>query len=230
MSMPFSVFCDFDGTITKADTIDYLLEKLADPSWQDIEARWSEGEIGSRECLAKQIPLIKGGWNAVLEALEGVELDPTFAGFAAWCHENGMPLFVVSEGLIPIVHALLKRDNIHVDGVWANDIDEHADGSLSMKFPYAPQDKACQAGLCKCQVLNNVMPVSSSRIVIGDGQSDLCWATEATLLFAKSKLLKHCQYNNIPHIPFENFTTIQQVLAGKGEVHEPKTAFFQYRQ
>ena len=31
---------DFDGTISKRDTIDQLLEKFADPSWEELEKEW----------------------------------------------------------------------------------------------------------------------------------------------------------------------------------------------
>ena len=59
------IFCDFDGTISQIDVVDFLLNRLAGPSWNEIEAEWLRGEIGSKECLARQIPLIQGGWKAV---------------------------------------------------------------------------------------------------------------------------------------------------------------------
>ncbi len=63
------VFCDFDGTITNRDTVDHLLESLADntasPTLEEIEARWVAGEIGSRDCMAQQVALLRGGWTAV---------------------------------------------------------------------------------------------------------------------------------------------------------------------
>ena len=34
---------DFDGTISKRDTIDQLLEKFADPSWEALEKDWLDG-------------------------------------------------------------------------------------------------------------------------------------------------------------------------------------------
>ena len=70
MSSPIEVYCDFDGTITRGDTIDVLLERLAHPSWKEVEARWERGEIGSRECMAQQVPLLQGGWAAVEKVLD----------------------------------------------------------------------------------------------------------------------------------------------------------------
>jgi 2-hydroxy-3-keto-5-methylthiopentenyl-1-phosphate phosphatase len=211
MRPTLQIFCDFDGTITPKDTIDYLLETLADPAWQEIEARWVSGEIGSRECLSQQIPLIQGGWQAIEEALSSVQIDPFFAEFADWCHRRTIPLFVVSEGLKPVIQLLLKRERIVVDGIWANDLKEGPNKELSMAFPSPPSDPNCRAGLCKCNVLGDGSKWVH-RVVVGDGLSDLCWAANADMLFAKSKLLAYCRQNDIACQPFDHFKTVQMGL------------------
>lgn len=53
------VFVDFDGTISLEDTTDVILERFADPEWRTVEAEWLAGRIGSRECLARQIDLVR---------------------------------------------------------------------------------------------------------------------------------------------------------------------------
>jgi len=68
----------------------------------------------------------------------------------------------------------------------------------------------CRAGLCKCQVLAGS---SSRRVVVGDGLSDLCWASRADWCFAKGQLLRSCRAQQIACLPFEDFTTIQRALA-----------------
>jgi 2-hydroxy-3-keto-5-methylthiopentenyl-1-phosphate phosphatase len=113
-----------------------------------------------------------------------------------------------------VIHALLKREGIHLP-VWANHLEEDAQGKLSLSFPNAPSDPRCQSGLCKCKVINQ--PLFSTnpdihRVVIGDGMSDRCWSEEADTLFAKSKLVQYCRENKIPFIPFDNFQTIQATL------------------
>jgi len=214
MHPKLAIYCDFDGTVTTRDTVDFLLEQLATPEWEDIEAQWEEGLISSRECMARQIPLIQGGWAAIESLLPEVEIDPTFAGFVQWCQSHRISLTLVSEGLDRVIHALLDREGIQLP-VWANHLEENAQGKLSLSFPNAPSDPRCQSGLCKCKVINQ--PLFSSnpdihRVVIGDGMSDRCWSEEADTLFAKSKLVQYCQENKIPFIPFDHFQTIQAVL------------------
>lgn len=208
MNPRVEVYCDFDGTVTQGDTIDVLLEMLGDPAWRQIEERWEKGEIGSRECMALQVPLLRGGWKAIEQVLTRVKVDPTFSEFASWCRQAGIPLRIVSDGIDRVIHHLLASEGVRVDYVWANHLNESPDGQLSLTFPYAPTVAGCGSGLCKCKIVDN----SSGRtmkVVVGDGRSDFCWSTEADLLFAKSKLLQHCRSNNIPHIPFDNFRAVR---------------------
>lgn len=211
MTARVEVYCDFDGTITQGDTIDVLLEALGDPRWREIEARWERGEIGSRECMALQVPLLRGGWKAIEKVLSGVKVDPTFAEFATWCRQSGVPLRIVSDGIDRVIHHLLAREGVRVDYVWANHLNESADGQLSLSFPYAPTVAGCSSGLCKCKILD-AGTRKTVKVVIGDGRSDFCWSTECDILFAKAKLLQHCKKNNISCVPFDNFKAVRVAL------------------
>jgi 2-hydroxy-3-keto-5-methylthiopentenyl-1-phosphate phosphatase len=211
MSTFIEVYCDFDGTITRGDTIDVLLERLADPSWVEIERRWVKGEIGSRECMQMQVPLIRGGWSAIESVLDDVVIDPTFPKFAAWCRKNGVSLKVVSDGIDKVIHHILKREKIHVDNVWANHLFEDEGGKLQLTFPHAPQIVGCSSGLCKCKVLSSGSN-RYTKVVIGDGRSDFCWSVDADMVFAKDSLLKHCRETGIKVTPYEDFTSVRAAL------------------
>ncbi len=205
-----TVFCDFDGTITTHDVIKQLLEALADPAWSTIEAAWEQGRIGSRDCLAQQIPLIQGGWPAVERALKTVTVEPTFAGFAAWCASHAVPLVIVSDGLDRVIEWVLAREHLRVNAMWANQLVIGENGALSVAFPYPPRDRDCRGGLCKCQILAEA---TSRRVIIGDGLSDLCWASQAEECFAKGQLLTSCRAQHVAHHAFEDFGSIQRLLA-----------------
>jgi 2-hydroxy-3-keto-5-methylthiopentenyl-1-phosphate phosphatase len=211
MATPIEIYCDFDGTITIGDTTDELLEALADPAWVEIEKRWEKGEIGSRDCMAQQVALIRGGWGAVQKVLDKVEIEPTFPKFASWCRRVGIPLRIVSDGLDRAIQYLLAREKIRVDFVWANRLQEGEDGAFSLLFPYSVSNKVCSSGVCKCNLLESKRG-APLRVVIGDGRSDFCWAPEADLLFAKSKLAQHCAQEKIEYHQFDDFLSIKSVL------------------
>ena len=206
------VFCDFDGTITKGDTTDVLLEELANSAWRDFESHWEQGAIGSRDCMAQQIPLIRGGWQAITKVLDKVELDDSFASFAKWCRQQGIPIRVVSDGIDKVIHYLLAKHNIKVDFVFANRLVESEAGELSLLFPYAiTNKKMCNSGVCKCLIANNGR-TNPLKVIIGDGRSDFCWAADADILFAKSKLITYARAKNLSYFPFDDFHAIRSTL------------------
>jgi 2-hydroxy-3-keto-5-methylthiopentenyl-1-phosphate phosphatase len=208
---PVEIFCDFDGTISISDTTDVLLEKLADPQWKDIEARWEAGEIGSHECMAQQVELIDGGWKSIQHVLDSIELEPSFKPFVKWCRSAGIPLRIVSDGLDKVIYYMFAREGIKVDYIFANRLVESADGKFSLLFPYAASNNVCSSGVCKCKLLENSRH-NPFKIVIGDGRSDFCWAAEADLVFAKSKLLKHCAEKKLRYVALTDFQEVANYI------------------
>ncbi len=214
MRQAVEILCDFDGTVAPVDTVDFLLERLADPQWRFFEEQWIRGEIGSRECMARQVGLLRGGWPAIEKALAEIRLDAGFAGFASWCRRLGIPLRVVSEGIDRVILHLLERDGIAVDGVSASRLVEHGGDRLSLSFPRSPDGTSCGAAFCKCALFPAEMP-RPLRILIGDGRSDFCCASRADTVFACSKLAIHCQQNDIAFIPFDGFDGVRRFVAAE---------------
>src|SRR5437016_10840093 len=99
MQSSIRVFVDFDGTIAVEDVTDVILDRFADPSWRDIEAEWLSGRIGSRECMARQVDLIRARPSAIDALVREIKVDPHFAEFVALCHRHGIAVMVVSDGL-----------------------------------------------------------------------------------------------------------------------------------
>ena len=211
-TIAIEVVCDFDGTIARPDTVDEILAALADAQWRDVEERWRRGEIDSRECMARQIPLIRGGWAAIERFLdERVALEPSFAGFAAWCAGRGIALRIASEGIDRVIRHLLARERVTVDSLWASRLEEQAGGGLALDFSHASGATHCGAALCKCELFDR-SPLRPMRILIGDGRSDFCAARRADAVFARALLLDHCRAERIRAIAFESFVTVRSVI------------------
>jgi HAD superfamily phosphoserine phosphatase-like hydrolase len=108
------VLLDFDGTISEADTTDLLLERFADPAWHEIEEDWKAGRIGSRECMVRQIDLVRAT-PAEMDAFIGtVRIDRGFRGFVRRFGQLGHNLIVVSDGLDRIIRTVLDRADINL--------------------------------------------------------------------------------------------------------------------
>jgi 2,3-diketo-5-methylthio-1-phosphopentane phosphatase len=204
------VFVDFDGTISLEDTTDVILERFADPEWRSVEAEWLAGRIGSRECLARQIDLVRASREDLQSVIDEVPLDPHFADLVGLCRGHGVPLTVISDGLDWVVTKMLARAGLDVP-VLANKLEWLGRNRWSLGFPHAAGNCRAQAGHCKCQALGG--EPEKIRILIGDGRSDFCAAETADLVVAKGALAEHCQAAGLAYIVFGNFAGATTLIA-----------------
>ena len=206
------IFCDFDGTIAKVDTTDLVLTRLADPAWEDLEERWTRGEITAAECMRGQVALI-GGDEAALDAvLDSVELADGFVEFVAWCQASAVPLTVVSDGVDRFIARILARHGLGHLPVVANSLVGKA-GARGLEQPWARAGCAAGSGVCKCQVATTDGRSDDLMVFIGDGRSDFCVSNRADLLFARDKLAAYARSRAVPHHEFSDFHTITTTLA-----------------
>jgi len=208
--MKFHVFVDFDGTIAPQDTTDLILERFADPAWRDIEEEWRAGRIGSRECMVRQIDLIRASEEELDAFINEIEIDPGFHDFVRLCAEGGHDVTVVSDGLDRTVGRVLRRAGLSVP-FRANHLEWVGENRWRLRFPYAKSDCRVLSGHCKCGSLEALSTVP--RVVVGDGRSDFCMSTQADLVLAKGALADYCRRNGLPYQPFTDFTMATRLFA-----------------
>ena len=205
--MKYMLFCDFDGTVTKEDVIDRILEEFADPAWMDIEQSWVRGEIGSRDCLAMQTKLIRAKVRDLLDFLESIHIDETFVDFAKYCRDKAVKIVILSDGIDLFIKSILDRYGLNGIRVYSNSLG-CTNGSYEMYFPYFREDCLSRSGTCKCKIMEELSSPEGTNILVGDGRSDFCVARKADLTFAKSDLLDFCRVEKIPHIEHREFGDI----------------------
>ncbi len=194
----YMFFCDFDGTVTREDVIDRVLEEFADPMWRQIERSWVNGEMGSRDCLALQTKLIKAKKHDLLDFVEGIKIDETFIDFARYCKSNTIEIVILSDGIDLFIKSILKRYGLEDIRVFSNSL-ARTNGHFEMTFPYFRKDCLSRSGMCKCKIMEELSGPGRVNILVGDGRSDFCVASRADLTFAKSALLDFCRVEKIPH-------------------------------
>lgn len=202
---------DFDGTIATDDTTDRLLERFAEPGWEDIENEWKAGLIGSRECMVRQLALVRATPAQYDEFVAGIEIDPAFPAFVALCRSRGVNVTVVSDGLDRTVGAVLERNGIALP-YRANHLEWLGGDRWRLLFPHGRADCRALAGNCKCQFAD--APSGTVRVVVGDGRSDFCVAGEVDLVLAKHALVDHAAATGLPHFPIQSFAEATTLFAG----------------
>jgi len=206
------VFCDFDGTISVQDATDFILARLADPEWQDIEEQWKQGAIGSAECMQRQVALIRATRQQLDAALDEIEIDPSFPAFASYCRSQGIPLTVTSDGVDYFIHRILARHRLPPLPVIANQLTiygHNGDKRYRLALPFSQAACESGAGMCKCRC---VRAAAGTRVYVGDGRSDFCIADKSDLLFAKGKLAEFCERQGIAFIRYRRFADVTRAL------------------
>jgi 2-hydroxy-3-keto-5-methylthiopentenyl-1-phosphate phosphatase len=207
------IFCDFDGTITRCDTTDYVLSRLARPEWEEVEAEWTAGRITAATCMRRQVGMIQGSDAELNAVLDSVELDPGFLAFVAWCEAEDIPITIVSDGVRQFIDRVLARHGLQHLPVVANQL-AGAAGRRRLDQPWMREGCAAGSGVCKCAVAAQETPKGRTTMVfIGDGRSDFCVSGRADILFAKSKLADYAASRGKLFVPFDTFHDVTLALA-----------------
>ena len=210
-NLPMLFIIDFDGTIAPTDTVDGLLETFADPDWRRIEQQWVNGEINSRQCMAEQIALVSEDEQTLRRYLNSVAIDPSFPEFVRYA-STFADLAIVSDGLdYPIQQAMGRLAGPAVP-VYANHLEFRPRG-LALSFPLTDPSCTVRSGVCKCSVARGVDAGRGlTTVLIGDGRSDQCIASQVHYVFAKGSLITYCQERKIPYTPFSSFADVLNTI------------------
>lgn len=204
---------DFDGTITKIDTLSKFLEDYADAKWLDIENDWIDGKFGSQECLRKQFALIPNLTPKLIsDFLDTMEIDDGFINFCKKAKKSNTPVVILSDGLDYFINKLLEKNKIDFVNVITNHAYFNERDNFVIEFPNDSKHCTKGAGTCKCKVVRNLKKLYKKVVYIGDGTSDFCVSKEPDTLFAKASLAQYCRNNNIDYTEYNTYNDITNKL------------------
>jgi 2-hydroxy-3-keto-5-methylthiopentenyl-1-phosphate phosphatase len=217
------VWIDFDGTITRRDVLDDLIQRYAlSDSWKLIEERWQAGIIGSRDCLSQEFDLIRVGKSELADFLEGIEVDPGLNRLLDTLRRYAVPVTVLSDGIDHFIRAVLTRNGITDLPIRSNTL-VHRGKRLSLRCPHANDSCSCAAAHCKCASAEQLLQIGRKTIYIGDGRSDLCPSRKADAVFAKAALAQALTREAIPFAPFVTLNDVSETLEAAWSVTSAAT-------
>jgi len=219
------VFCDFDGTVTRQDSLPLILRHFAGQrSWALNEA-WLRGEMGTAERAEGQFAEIQLGEEELARFLERqIELAPHFVPFVRFCWARGYELTIVSDGFDFIIERVLGREGLANLRYIANRLWFSGDGRIGLEFLHQREDcRLC--GNCKKWVLERAREKGGFLIYVGDGFSDRCAAEAADLTFGKGELAAYCRQHRIPYLGFTTFSEVQEELKRRFNPAFPRESY-----
>ncbi len=206
-----TVFLDFDGTISEADTGVHLMTRLGAPEWVAISDAYRRGEIESRECLLDEWDLLPDDARTAEEELRTitreVPIDPGTLPLVDALRAVGAEVVMVSDGFG------FPADEVARDlgvPVITNAVD-WTTGRL--EFPNEDRCCACSScGTCKQAPIKDARHRGRATVLVGDGASDRKAALLADVVFAKDGLAGWCAMNGVDFIAFETLADVHRAL------------------
>jgi 2-hydroxy-3-keto-5-methylthiopentenyl-1-phosphate phosphatase len=201
------IFCDFDGTITVAETFVAMLRKFApEVSAQllpEIYAQRLTLRAGVRQML-ESIP--SASYLEIVEFTRSQPIRPGFVEFLDFLQTEEIPLVVVSGGLQGMVEAVLAPYLDQIEAIHAIDLDT-TNAYLQVRSRYEGGTEM----VAKAEIMATYNFEKS--IAIGDSITDWNMALAASLIFARPPLTQYLDEQQKPYIPWQNFSEIRDYLA-----------------
>lgn len=206
-----AVFFDFDNTITPFDVLDSIVETFSvNKKWQDFEAAWKKGRIGSKDCLSGQLRSVRVEKKGLDRYLAGIRVDPYFKKIITLLKKNGVKPVIVSDSFLYFIRSILRNNGIKDVKILSNII-KLSRGRLIPFFPHQ-HDSCTICGNCKTGHLAKGRSVEKVIIYVGDGLSDLCPSKNSDIVFAKGNLKKYLLKEGKPFISFNDLKDVYNFM------------------
>lgn len=205
------ILSDFDGTITKKDTLVELLNTFAPAAWHEIERKVKSGKMGSRLALIKEFSLFYLTKKKYISFLRNsIKIDPAFKPFLKFIRNRKIKFIILSGGFSININTMLKKHRLGHIPFYSNRLIFKKNG---FKIIYShPADGCKKCGNCKRNHLLRYKKKGYYIIYIGDSTTDRCPIKEADIVFAKWELAEYCRSKKIPYIPYKTFKDVRDYL------------------
>ena len=205
------ISADFDGTVTRQDTLVQILDRYGDPDWRKIQERVVSGRLTIREGLQQEMGSVRASAEQLRELLQSrIQVDPSFPGFLERMRERGIPVVLLSGGFDLCVETVMVKSGAWPIPFLANRLQRN-NGSWEVEFPY-PSALCDACGHCKGDPIRAWKEQGYLTVFAGNGVTDRCGALAADLTFAKDELAGWCAAQSIGAVGYATFDDVEQEL------------------
>ncbi|KAH6895679.1 HAD-like domain-containing protein [Thelonectria olida] len=216
----FIFFTDFDGTVTTADSNDFMTDNLGFGRERRVHLNKEVLYNGMhfRDSFVEMLDSVTTPFNECLDILlKNIKLDPGFKEFYDWAQLNNVPIVILSGGMEPVIRALL--DTLLGPGwdiqIVSNNVAAREGKDINEKggWKITFHDDSIHGHDKSIEIRKySSLPNRPTMFYAGDGVSDLSAAKETDLLFAKADkdLVTWCENENVPFVTFRDWSSILQ--------------------
>ena len=207
---PVSVLVDYDGTVSRQDVGDLLLERhVADQTLvRKMDRAYEDGLIGSRGLTRWDMEVLPRDAVLLRREAAGIPQDETFPSFVRSVRATGALVEIVSDGLGFYVASNLERLDPALADLPVATNANRVDGAEGVSFPYGhPACRVC--GTCKRERVRAHEAGGHVVVFVGNGTSDRYAAHHADVVFAKDALLAWGRATGRHFAAWERFSEIE---------------------
>ncbi len=200
------VFCDFDGTITQAETFVAMLKHftpvLAERLLPEIYAKRLTLHDGVRQLIGS-IPSVRYG--EMIEFTRSQPIRPGLVEFLDFLETENISFVVISGGLRGMVESVLNplKDRIHA--IHAMEVD-----TREYYLRVHSADESRTEMVAKAQIMAKYG--ADQSIAIGDSITDLNLALAASIAFARPPLTRYLEERHRSFIPWTDFFEVRDYI------------------
>ncbi|MEN8906308.1 MAG: MtnX-like HAD-IB family phosphatase [Clostridiales bacterium] len=213
----FIFISDFDGTLTRTDffqvLIDNHLKEKAMPSY----IKWREGKIPVFDFLNIVFTSINCTEAEIYEDIKEIIFDDSSLDLMKRVTENNGDFVILSAGSSYYIEKLLEYKKIKGIRVISNK-GIYKDGGIHMQPDKNSPFFSKISGVDKAKVVKNFKNQYKKIFYAGDGEPDYKAAIQADLIFARIDLKDMLLKRKIDFIDFDNFTEIKDHLTSIGVI------------
>ncbi len=201
------VFCDFDGTITVAETFVAMITKFAPEVsalvLPEIYAKRVTLRQGVRQML-ESIP--SSSYPDLIEFTRSQPIRSGFVEFLDFLKTERIPIVIISGGLQGMVEAVLEPYMDRIEAIHAIDLDTSGD-YIRVKSRYESGTEM----VAKAEIMAQYG--ADESIAIGDSITDWNMAMAASIVFARPPLTQYLDERQKSYIPWDNFIDIRDAMS-----------------
>ena len=201
------VFCDFDGTITVAETFVAMITRFAPEVsalvLPEIYAKRVTLSQGVRQML-ESIP--SSSYPEIIEFARSQPIRAGFVEFLDFLKTEQIPIVIISGGLQGMVEAVLEPYLDRIEAIHAIDLDTSGD-YIRVKSRYESGTEM----VAKAEIMAKYG--ADESIAIGDSITDWNMAMAASIVFARPPLTQYLDEQEKSYISWNNFIDIRDVIS-----------------
>ncbi|OAT82484.1 2,3-diketo-5-methylthio-1-phosphopentane phosphatase [Bacillus sp. MKU004] len=204
---------DFDGTITKKDFYQIVIDKYFNEG-KDLYNQWKSNEIKDIEFLASVFSSINQEEDIIIEDIKSIDIDEYVPTFIKNVQNSNGDFYILSAGTDYYIHHLLNHYGVDGVKVFSNE-GYYEDKNVHLHLDSSHPHHSERYGIDKSKVIADLKKEYEFVCFAGDSEPDSHPAKLAHVTFAFAQLQDLLKNLSLPCINVRNFKEIERYLREK---------------